>query len=537
MDGTEPLKKLFLMLVVILSLCGGVMAVQATANGPWGQTDSVVYIATGYNLAHGLGLGYYEANAVFTPTTFYPPLTSLMLALIGLFDADLVEALRWVNILSFVVVIFLSGWIFLRYSSSPSAGLLAAALVCSFPGAVNMFSSSYSEPLLILLLMAGGACLLEYRRSGLSRFLVLGGILIGCAPLARYAGLALLGSAILWLFLFDAGKLKRRVSKSLIFALGASAPSITWFLWVSSVTQRSVGGRAIQINVSDLANQFQSFRALFMDTVWHWIPFQSIQTPLPYSLRFVLMGLVTINLIVLCWLATRRLRQVEGEAKETWGELHIFSLFGLLALFYLFFIGASYLFIVPTIDVDNRMLLPFFITTVISLFAGFALLQQTWMKGKTRWLRIIPWLAAALCVYWYLPPTWDQVQSLHTGYGLTANRWRFSETVNAVRNLPAEQAVISNHWEALMLWTNRPVHSLWNTFPADGLQKAPYGSNRGDLNQVLFCNQPSALVIFQDFPDQLHRRSHNLSPGAEKALFNGLTVLGTYQDGVIYYCK
>ena len=65
----------------------------------------------------------------------------------------------------------------------------------------------------------------------------------------------------------------------------------------------------------------------------------------------------------------------------------------------------TYLFTHPTIDVDNRMLLPLFAGSVMSFYAAWAVWQAAWFKGKLRLLQGLPWLIALLCVAWYIPQT------------------------------------------------------------------------------------------------------------------------------------
>src|SRR5512140_60053 len=151
-----PTRQLILGMIVLLSLIGGAVAVYSTANGPWGYSDPVEYIAVAQSLDQGRGLAYYEGDGQLTPETIHPPLYSSILAAIGLLGINLVVASRWLNILAFIASIFIAGWIFYRYSPVPTLGIVASALMCTFPFMVVMFSSSYSEPLFVLSILAGG---------------------------------------------------------------------------------------------------------------------------------------------------------------------------------------------------------------------------------------------------------------------------------------------------------------------------------------------------------------------------------------------
>jgi len=104
-----------------------------------------------------------------------------------------------------------------------------------------------------------------------------------------------------------------------------------------------------------------------------------------------------------------------------------------------------------------------------------------------------------------------------------------------VRALPADQAVISNDWELLELWTGRPIHGFWNTFPSKPpIQASPYGSVTVDPVQAVFCQQNAALVIVNDFRGQFQTQiGKNYD---DQTLFAGLPVYGSYADGKIYLC-
>lgn len=451
-----PTENLVLIAIVLISIIGGVLAIYSTANGPWGYTDPVAYISTARSLAMGQGLGYYEADADFTPFTIQPPFYSIVLSVLGLFKINLVVGARWLNIFAFVASIFIAGWIFFRFSRVPALGIIASALMCAFPYMVVMFSSAYSEPLFILLFLSGGLCLLAYLKKEKLSILLISALLFGLVPVTRYAGIAMVIAAGLSILLFSSGKTWSRVKKAVLFVFVASLPILLWLVWVYFSTAHSIGGRSLEVDWGGLAAQFQAFRGIFMDTVWKWVPFQSSETLLRYWVRFVLMGIGLVVIMALSLLAERRLRKDSAEGAYKSG-MHIFAFFGLASLTFMAVLIATYLFTFPTIDIDNRMLLPFYVSTVMTLFGGFALWHSAWFKGQMRMLQMLPWLIAAVCVVWYFPQTRDKVEFYHSGDGLTAYHWDSSEIIQAVRALPSDQPVISNDWELLLLWIGRPI--------------------------------------------------------------------------------
>jgi len=528
--------RVYLGIIILLSITGAGIAIYSSANGPWGYTDPVVYISTAHSILHGQGVGYYEGNAQFIPLTWFPPFYSVVLSVTGLTGINLVAVARWLNILSFAASIFIAGWIFLRFSRVPVMGVIASALMCAFPHMLEMFSSSYSDPLFILLYLSSGFCLLLYLKNEKPALFALSAVVLGLIPFTRYAGIAMLASGSLSTFFLTSGKMWSRIKKVTLFALIGSLPTLLWFIRVYFVNNHSVGGRDLGINWGILAVKFQLFRGTFMDTVWKWIPFQSSTTPLPYSVRFVLMGIGLITILVLSFLAKRQIYKNTEESDQK-SDTSVFVYFGLSSLTYLAFLIVSYLFILPTIAIDNRTLLPLFVGIVMGLLGAFALWQTAWFRERKRLLQILSWLVGILCVYWYLPQVREKAEFYHQGDGLTAYHWNRSEVIQAVRSLPTDTPVISNDWELVLLWTQRPIFGFWNTFPSDlPDQITSYGSNPGDHVQSIFCDQGAALVIFNDFPTQFIDNIGETAPIKISELFAGLSIYGTFPDGTIYFC-
>jgi hypothetical protein len=355
-------------------------------------------------------------------------------------------------------------------------------------------------------------------------------------PLTRYAGVAMVITGGVTVFLFASGKIWPRTKKGFLYVLTASLPILIWLIWVYFSTAHTIGGRSLIMNWSGLAANFQAFRGIFMDTVWKWVPFQTHQTLLRYMVRFIIMAVALVTVVILSVFADRRLRRDFPEAADK-SSIHIFTYFGLSSLTFIGVLIATYLFTHPTIDIDNRTLLPFYVCTIMGFFGAVALWQQAWFKGRMRVLQVFPWLIAAVCVFWYIPQTRNEIQFYHSGDGLTAYHWDSSETIQAVRNLPPNQPVISNDWELLLLWTGRPIYGLWNTFPsAPPFQTTMYGTNPVDRIQSIFCGKGAALVIFNDFLSEYKNQIGDLSTDQLTNLFAGLTVYGLYSDGAIYLC-
>ena len=241
---------------------------------------------------------------------------------------DLVSAARWLNILAFVSSIFLAGWIFIRFSRAPVLGVLASVMMCTFPFMLEMFSSSYSEPLFIILYLSSGLCLLLYLEKEKPVFFALSAVVLGLIPLTRYAGIAMLASGSISFFLLTSGKKWNRIKKVALFALICSLPAILWLIWVYIVTSHRVAGRNLGMNLRILRVEFQSFLSIFLEIIWKWIPLQSQTTLLQHQVRLVLSGIGLIVIIVLSFMALRKIQKNAHERNQK-SDMPVLVYFGL----------------------------------------------------------------------------------------------------------------------------------------------------------------------------------------------------------------
>ena len=196
----------------------------------------------------------------------------------------------------------------------------------------------------------------------------------------------------------------------------------------------------------------------------------------------------------------------------------------------------TYLFTHPTIDVDNRMLLPLFVGCVMSFYAAWAVWQAAWFKGRLRLLQVLPWLIAILCVAWYIPQTRDEANFYHAGDGLTAYHWNRSEH-HPGRAGPAGQSSRSFPMtgNCCSYGPARPIYGFWNTFPAKPpIQATAYGSAPATRSRPFSAIKGAALVIVNDFRGQFQTQIGKAYD--DQILFTGLPVYGTYADGNIYLC-
>ena len=515
----------YAILIGLLSLFGAWILFYTTALSPWGGSDSVEYLVSARNMLRGIGIGYYSANGTFYWISLHPPFYSMVLGVVSLLGLDLVDAARWLNIFLFALTIGITGILFWRYSNSPSFSVLAGLLILAFPAMLQMFTGAMSEPLFIFLCILQGLLLILYFRAGRTRYLLLSALAAGLASLTRYVGAAFIGAGAVSLFLFCREKWPGRFWKSALYFVLACLPLFFWLGGIYFKTNHTVAGRATSLDLSGLLDRLQPFRLAVVGRLWGWLPLQNKLAGVPYRGQLAFLALVVLVVVVLTVIAYWQLAR-KVAPKEASGDLYLVGIFGLFSLAYIAFLAATTAFTSPPPEINDRVLLPLYLSVVIALLAAFSLWGKRWLAGPWGWLKIIPWVLAALCLFQFTPKSTAFISRQHANQGLRV--WENTAIVEAVRGLPKDIPVISTRPNVLLLWADRPAYLLTVDFSPEFLsQTGPYGSDPQDPLQKIFREDGAALVDFND-----------LSPLFIKKYGNGLsstTRLDQLIEGLVIY--
>ena len=224
------LKTFFWLALTLLSLSGGYVIYYSTAVAPWAFSDSTVYIAAGINWIKGNGMGFLQANGVFAPLTHFPPGYPVLIGLTSLLLPDPITAIRWINILSFTLLIFLSGLLLYKITRSRLLPLLYGVLLVFSPFLVMPFSGVMSEAPAILSGTLALLLLVRYRQTNQKTILLVSGLLSSIAVFIRYQQIAVVLAGGFFLLLLTNNRLKARIKETLLYALYAVAPFGIWLL-------------------------------------------------------------------------------------------------------------------------------------------------------------------------------------------------------------------------------------------------------------------------------------------------------------------
>ena len=237
---------------------------RSTPEGLGLSDDSIAYIAGARSLL--AGHGYREAWLVSNkPITHFPPGFSSALAFIGFFSFDPLRGARFLNALLFgfsTALIGILGW---RMTKSLAAGLVLAALFVLNGSLLQVYTTAMSEPLFIFLsLLAFWMFDLYFERDAHWLWLVLCGVFVGVAYLTRYAGLALVATFLVALFILHDTWRKRFISAGIFLA-----SVLPW------------------ISVWSIRNLIAAGNATNRELVWHPITASNFDTTLSVISQFL----------------------------------------------------------------------------------------------------------------------------------------------------------------------------------------------------------------------------------------------------------
>jgi hypothetical protein len=221
-------QKKFAIYLLLLSIFGMVLVYLVTFRfGPGLSTDGSRYLATAQSLLEGRGFyDYLDA-----PLTQFPPLYSILIAAISFIThLDVFIAGQYLNILTFGLVIWLSGYFFYRiFPEEPLFHYFGSAMFATSLSLLIMASNILSDLLFLAFTLAFLIAATDMLEKSTVGSIVVLGVIGSLSSFQRYAGLALIMTgAVLVLYLH-----RKRLMKGILFAgLFGFLSALPILLWV-----------------------------------------------------------------------------------------------------------------------------------------------------------------------------------------------------------------------------------------------------------------------------------------------------------------
>jgi 4-amino-4-deoxy-L-arabinose transferase-like glycosyltransferase len=438
----------------LIAVIGVVLVLRATSNGLGLSDDSIAYIAGARSMA--AGEGYREAwLASNQPVTHFPPAFSSVLAFFGLFGADPLRAVRWVNALLFGLNAALLGILGWRMTPSLTAGVVIAALFVVSGEMFSIHAVAMSEPLFIFLsLLAFWMFDLYFERHHHWLWMIACGTFVGLAYLTRYAGLALVATFVTALLILHTTWRKRLTSIGIFLA-----SFIPWALgW--SIRNRLIAGNATNrafawhpLTSENIEPGLRVFSSLF-------IPIEPLRRAI-FRQPGIIEGMIALVLGgIFVWVVVTAWRYLSKPQHERTGkearEVLSFTT-GLFIFAYLASIVSSMLMFDAATKFKLRILSPVLVSLLI-LVVVFGI----WLRNRRRDVVVVlTILILALSIY-KQSITFNTWAKSELGYA--SFQWYDSKAMDYLSALPDDVMIYTNEPGAVYLYTGRGCYVLPDRF-------------------------------------------------------------------------
>ena len=502
---------LLLVLLTILALAAGAFLAYCTDYAPWGFSDSAAYFSAARNLAAGHSLSVATVNGGYTPLNLHAPLYSLVLAVFAKFDANLIHVSKIMDIGSWILFVFLCGWLFFKITGWQMEAF-CFALACAFSTPlVTSFSSLMSEPLALILGVPGFLLLVWSVKSGSRLILILSSLCIGLSVLSRFAFSALLGAGFLVLLILSSQPWIKRWFDLLVFGLIGAAPIGLWTV-IQHFQHVKAGGRSLIF--ADVFSKLRNFAALVWNTLKYWVPYRSNMIPGVPAKYFSPLLILAFALLAVAgfWIAVRGHKRLV--IKDPAFLLAVSSILFLVVYFAVLLAGFA--FSSEPNDINDRILTPI-------MPALFALLLSAAIMAGSRFKKpITVHMLAAVVTLFFVVFNFNLLRS----YGINSSRypngytspdWNGSRIFEIVTKLPEETPLISNAPNITLFYANRLPYCLTEnpTNRSDCLSTA----DRAQLQD--FVEKKCAVLIL--FPASLANHYENYKDPVSQFSMNNLT--------------
>jgi 4-amino-4-deoxy-L-arabinose transferase-like glycosyltransferase len=418
----------------------GALAITSGA-GPGLDPDSMSYLTAAHTLTHDGKLRDVDRDWFATDSTMplahWPP--GYPIAIAGAERAGMggIQGARIIGALAASVSIAAIVWL-VSGTAGVGAGIVAAVVVMVTPAVVQVHESVLSEPLFIALLV-----LTLWAMVRLPDRPLVAGVCAGLASIVRYAGVSLVGAAMLW-SLLRSGSLRQRIARAVVAGIPAALLQGAWVLR----TMHSAGPGSIR-KLSIYGEITSTLREGWATASAWLVPGMS------QSLGIFVAAGIAVLVVVAIW-ESRRIGTVSRAVLAV----------ALLAGCYVALVLASRVIADPGIPLDDRMMAPLLVLLEIAIVLAVVPAWRGWPRaGRVALvIALVAWCAAALRV-----SVGSARYAVGTGNDFAEDCWRDSPVAAWVRTQGAGRPVYSNVPEALYFHAHRFAHEPPDEFNASTL--------------------------------------------------------------------
>ena len=437
----------FLGFLCALSIGGAALVYQATARiGPGVAGDGTMYLSVAANLLKGRGFIDLYGNALLQWPPLYPALIAFISRLTG---ADILVAARYINIVTFGLIVFISGILLQKmYPDRMLFAYIVSAVTATSLGLLDTCSSILSDPVFLLFVVLFLLAIQSFIADPKPMHLFEMGFIAFMASMERYAGLALVLTGAVFLIRFYWKDRAHGLFKSALFSL-SGLPVVLWGIFHNYPVSGRLFGSYYPANIP--GNSY-----ITVQKILYWFfPYAVIKIATPFGL---LIAIVLVLVLLNRSSNWKRWFQKLVSQSNLANSILIVVYLGVL-IFY-----SSY---VETNDLGFQR---FHIILLIPLMIVFFITYDELIPphGKTSATRIKDGILMIVFMIWLIYPL-SAIQAYEQGIQVSGeienNSFNFanireSDFLKAAENLSASQQIYSNYEPAAWFYLRRDILSI-----------------------------------------------------------------------------
>ena len=460
----------------------------------WGidfSFDSSIYLLTAENFIRGEGLNIAVSSGRVLPQMHYPPLYSMLLALLISAGIDNLSAPLYMNIFLFGLNILIFSLIIYESTSSLKMSLLMSFLLFSSNIFIYIHTIAMSEALFIALSFLSFYFLLKHIKYGDYTTLIISSVLMGAAFLTRYAGAAFVAAGVVTIIIYNLQKPVNALKKATIMVILGILPAIIWTLGHFSLLIKyiALGGRSFKwhpVSVQILISLADVVSKLFLPAK---TPFQIRTIFLLIVSTIVFYMLYKYRKVMFCVLKKNLKNPDTNNAVFIITILYLI-MYTLLIVFSIFLVDAF-------ISLNSRILSPLFATLLILSVHGVHRFV-TQVKGQT----IINLLLIAIISGGVLLSSVRSIYYLlilhNEGMGYVSMNSRKSEIIKYLKHHSEKSVIFANDPAPVFLLTGKRADFLPSSvFP---FTQTPNPNLESDIEfmKEQLKNRNGIVICFKD---------------------------------------
>jgi len=326
----------------------------------------------------------------------------------------------------------------------------------------------------------------QYGEGGSNGFLLFTATLTAFAYLTRYAGLALLATFLVSLFILH-DTWRKRLTSFAVFLAGFIPFALAWSIRNRLLTDNATNRQLVfhPITAENIQLGISNFAAFLL-------PVDALRRELVKIPNLLVVILILLALILLVWILTKGLRKFfkpAGETPEVLSFISVLYIFG-----YLSSIVSSMTLFDASTKFHPRILAPVYVSLLMMLvYFGY------WLWQKQKPISILLILIIFSLSFANFTDTLTQLRK--GGQGYASFQWFDSQAMDFLSQLPEGTRIYSNQVGPVYLYTGRPGYVLPDVIdPVTGLPRGNTDEGIALLQADVLTGE-SVLALF-DFGSQ-----------------------------------